>query len=206
MLWDVSRPLEGDCVLSLRKFTETKNCIDVDGSTAFWHSAAHVLGQALERSFGVQLTIGPALKEGFYYDCYAGDATMNEEKWYNTIENMMKKIAKEKQVFERIVCSKEEALELFSDNPFKVELITTKVPNGSSTTVYRNGPFVDLCMGPHVPNTGVFKAVHVTNHSAAYWRGNDECDSLQRMYGIAFPDKKLMKMYVVFERAKREEF
>ena len=120
ILWDVSRPLEGDCTLSLKKFMETKNSIDEDGSTAYWHSAAHVLGQALERSFGVQLTIGPALKEGFYYDCYAGKETINEEKWYEKIEKMMKKISSEKQTFERVVCSKEEALELFSDNPFKV--------------------------------------------------------------------------------------
>jgi len=195
MLWDVNRPLEGDCHLSLEKFMSNKTSRNVDGSTAFWHSAAHVLGQALERSFGVQLTIGPALKEGFYYDCYAGKDTITEKEWYSKIETTMKKIAKEKQEFERVVCSKEEALKLFSDNPFKVELIKTKVPNGSSTTVYRNGPFVDLCMGPHVPNTGVFKAVSVISHSAAYWRGNDECDSLQRMYGIAFPNEKQMKRY-----------
>jgi len=143
----------------------------------------------------VKLTIGPALTDGFYYDCYSGNETISEEKWYKAINQMTAKIVKEKQNFERIVCSKKDALELFASNPFKLAIITSKVPDGSFTTVYRNGPFVDLCMGPHVPTTKNLKAIAVTKHSATYFLGSDKCDSLQRLYGVAFPNKKLMAKY-----------
>eukprot|EP00939_MAST-03C_sp_MAST-3C-sp1_P002879 g2879.t1 len=199
-LWDVTRPLEGDCTLKLRKFADKDSA---EGKTAFWHSSAHVLGQAMERCFGVKLTIGPALKSGFYYDCYSGNVTISESEWYTKIDKMMKDIVKEDQVFERVVCSKKEAMVLFADNPFKLEILRTKVPDGSSTTIYRNGPFVDLCMGPHVPSTKCLSFAKVTSHSATYWRGDDKCDSLQRMYAISFPDKKLMTVWEKNMKARR---
>jgi len=191
-LWDISRPLEGDCKLTLRKFTDKDS---TEGKTAFWHSSAHVLGQAMERCFGVKLTIGPPLKDGFYYDCYSGSATISEKEWYAQIDEMMSQIVKENQTFERVVCSKTDAMELFADNPFKMEILRTKVPDGSMTTVYRNGPFVDLCMGPHVPSTKCLSYIKVKSHSATYWRGDDNCDSLQRMYAVSFPEKKLMSAW-----------
>lgn len=195
LLWDVFRPFEGDCSLKLIKFEEKIASPSQEGKTAFWHSSAHVLGQAMERCFGVKLTIGPALSDGFYYDCYSGKATITESEWYDKINGMMAQIVKENQTFERVVCSKSDALRLFADNPFKLELIRTKIPDGGNTTVYRNGPFVDLCMGPHVPSTKMLNFMAIKSHSATYWRGNDNCDSLQRMYAISFPDRKMMNRW-----------
>jgi threonyl-tRNA synthetase len=111
------------------------------------------------------------------------------------VEAEVAKIVKEKQKFERLVITKEEALEMFSGNPFKEQIISTKIPDGTRTTVYRCGDLVDLCRGPHVPNTGRIKAFAATRHSATNWLGDTENDSLQRMYGISFPDKKLLKVW-----------
>lgn len=113
---------------------------------------------------------------------------------------------KEKQVFERIVLTKQEALEMFADNPFKVQLISTKIPDGSFTTAYRCGPLIDLCPGPHVPTTGIIKAFEITKHSSSYWLGNVDNDVLQRVYGISFPDTKQMKAYLhMVEEAKKRD-
>ena len=91
--------------------------------------------------------------------------------------------------------SSEEGLELFADNPFKVAILTTKVPDGGRTTVYRCGDLIDLCRGPHVPHTGKVKAFAATRHSATNWLGDTDNDTLQRMYGISFPDKKMLKVW-----------
>jgi len=155
VLWDLTRPLEGSCRLELLKFD------DAQGQEVFWHSSAHILGQAMEREFGCHLTIGPALTTGFYYDGFFGNRKLNEAD-FKTIEKHAGDICKEQQIFERCVVSKEEALELFKENPFKVQLITNKVPDGAMTSCYRSGPLVDLCRGPHIPNTGKAKSFAVT--------------------------------------------
>ena len=111
------------------------------------------------------------------------------------VEAEVAKIVKEKQPFERMVITKEEGLELFADNPFKVNILTTKVPDGSRTTVYRCGDLIDLCRGPHLPHTGKVKAFAATRHSSTYWLGEADNDTLQRMYGISFPDKKMLKVW-----------
>jgi hypothetical protein len=105
------------------------------------------------------------------------------------------KIIKQKQPFERMVITKEEGLELFADNPFKVSILTTKVPDGGRTTVYRCGDLIDLCRGPHVSHTGKVKAFAATRHSSTNWLGDTDNDSLQRLYGISFPDKKQLKVW-----------
>ncbi len=94
-----------------------------------------------------------------------------------------------------MVVTKDEALEMFQDNPFKVKILSTKVPDGSRTTVYRCGDLIDLCRGPHLAHTGKVKAFAAAKHSAAYWLGDAENDSLQRLYGISFPDKKQLKVW-----------
>jgi threonyl-tRNA synthetase len=111
------------------------------------------------------------------------------------VEAHVAKIVKEKQKFERMVITKEEGLELFADNPFKVSILQTKVPDGSRTTVYRCGDLIDLCRGPHLPHTGKVKAFAATRHSATNWLGDTDNDSLQRLYGISFPDKKMLKVW-----------
>jgi len=199
VLWDMTRPLEGSCRMELLKFDHPQ------GQDVFWHSSAHILGQAMEREFGCHLTIGPALESGFYYDGFFGDRKLNDND-FSSIEGHAQQISKESQPFLRCVVSKEEALELFKENPFKVQLITNKVPDGALTSCYRCGDLIDLCRGPHLPNTNRAKAFLVTKNSAAYWLGDQNLDSLQRLYGIAFPNDKLLKEYKKFqeEAAKRD--
>lgn len=198
-LWDVFRPLIGDCRLQLLKFD------DPEGKMVFWHSSAHMLGEAMECKKGCHLTIGPPIEGGFYYDSYMGTHSVPETE-LKTLESTVGKISKQKQKFERIVLSKEEALEMFQDNPFKTQLISTKIPDGGRTTAYRCGPLIDLCRGPHVPHTGRVKSVAITKTSSTYWLGKSTNDSLQRVYGISFPDKKRMTEYkhMIAEAAKRD--
>jgi threonyl-tRNA synthetase len=199
VLWDVTRPLEGSCRMELLKFDD-----DV-AKDVFWHSSAHILGQAMERQFGCHLTIGPALSPGFYYDGYFGSKKLADQD-YKTIEQLAGSICKEAQSFERCELSKEDALELFEKNPFKVQLISNKVPDGAMTSCYKCGPLIDLCRGPHIRSTALAKAFKVTKNSAAYWLGDQKLDSLQRLYGVAFPSDKDMKAYEKFleEAAKRD--
>ena len=187
-LWDLSRPLVGDCVLRLLKYD------DPETKTIFWHSSAHVLGASLEATYGAFLTIGPPLQSGFYYDAYIGSNTIPEED-LKKIESKADEICKKKYPFQRLVLTKDEALELFSSNPFKVSLIKNKVPEGAKTTVYRCGPLIDLCMGPHLPNTGKIKAFAAVKTSSTNWLGQVTNDPLQRIYGIAFPEKSLLKTW-----------
>lgn len=111
------------------------------------------------------------------------------------VEKEFQKITKKKQKFVRLVVTKEEALELFAGNPFKEQIIKTKVADGTRTTVYKCGDLIDLCRGPHVPHTGRIKAFAATRHSATQWLGDTSNDSLQRLYGITFPDKKMLKVW-----------
>jgi len=197
--WDASRPLEGDCELQLLKFDDPR------GKEVFWHSTAHMLGQALETEFSARLTHGPPLENGFFYDSYLGGGSYSESM-KATVEKKVTKITSEKQEFHRVVVTKDEALELFADNPFKLSMIKSKLPDGSSTTVYQNGPFVDLCRGPHIANTGRVKAFTTTKNSASLWLGKQGNDQLQRVYGISFPDKKEMTewKHLQEEAAKRD--
>lgn len=112
-----------------------------------------------------------------------------------SVEAEVKKITKKKQKFERMVITKEEGLELFADNPFKQEILKTKVADGTRTTVYKCGDLIDLCRGPHVSHTGKVKAFAATRHSATNWLGDTDNDTLQRMYGISFPDTKMLKIW-----------
>jgi threonyl-tRNA synthetase len=190
LLWDMTRPLVGNVAkLELLKFED-----DQDAKTVFWHSSAHMMGEALEHLYGCKLTIGPPLAGGFYYDSYMGKDAFREED-YSPVEGEVGKIIKQKQKFERLVITKEEGLELFADNPFKVNILTTKVPDGSRTTVYKCGDLIDLCRGPHLSHTGKVKAFAATRHSATNWLGDTNNDTLQRMYGISFPDKKMLKVW-----------
>jgi len=197
--WDMTRPLEGSCRLELLKFDDTA------GQGVFWHSSAHILGQAMEREFGCHLTIGPALVNGFYYDGYFGEKKLTDAD-FKVIEKHASDICKEAQTFDRIAITKQEALELFKENPFKVQLITNKVPDGATTSCYRSGPLIDLCRGPHIASTAKAKAFQVTKNAAAYWLGDQNLDQLQRMYAVAFPSEKLLKEWQKFqeEAAKRD--
>uniref|UniRef100_A0ACD5TTM6 Uncharacterized protein n=1 Tax=Avena sativa TaxID=4498 RepID=A0ACD5TTM6_AVESA len=199
-LWDMARPLEGDCELELLGF-DTK-----EGRDTFWHSSAHILGEALERAYGCKLCIGPCVTrgDGFYYDAYYGDATLNEAH-FECIEAQARKAVHENQPFERITVSRAEALEIFGENQFKVEIIN-ELPENMAITVYRCGDLVDLCRGPHIPNTSFVRAFACISASSSYWRGKEERESLQRVYGVSFPDSKRLKEYLcLMEEAKERD-
>ncbi|KAI8880867.1 threonyl-tRNA synthetase [Backusella circina FSU 941] len=198
-LWDLVRPFEGSCKLELLDFEHE------DGKKVFWHSSAHMLGEACERHYGCHLCIGPPLEDGFYYEMGVKERVVSQNDYPN-LEKLVGQFAKEKQPFERLVLTKENLLEMFKHNPYKVHIINDKIPDGTSTTVYRCGPLIDLCRGPHVPNTGRVKAFTITKNSASYFLGDAKNDSLQRLYGISFPDKKQMTEYKKFieEAAKRD--
>ncbi|KAH8592237.1 putative threonyl-tRNA synthetase, cytoplasmic [Bisporella sp. PMI_857] len=191
-LWDIERPLEADCKLELLSFD------DPDGKKVFWHSSAHILGEASERRFGCSLCIGPPIENGFYYEMgLPGGAAVTESDW-KPLETLVSKIVKEKQPFQRLVLSKDDLLEMFKDNKYKQHIIKDKIADGAFTTVYRNGPLIDLCRGPHVPNTGRIETFAILKNSASYFLGNKDNDSLQRIYGISFPDKKQMAAHKKF--------
>ncbi|CAN1321082.1 Threonine--tRNA ligase, mitochondrial 1 [Linum perenne] len=198
VLWDMKRPLESDCELKLFTF-------DTDeGRDTFWHSSAHILGQALEQTYGCKLCIGPCTTrgEGFFYDAFYGELGLNDDH-FKKIEAGTAYAAKKAQEFERIEVTKEQALEMFSENNFKVEIIND-LPGDKTITVYRCGPLVDLCRGPHIPNTSSVKALACLKASSAYWRGNKDRESLQRVYGISYPDQKRLKEYLHnLEEAKK---
>jgi len=198
-LWDLPRPLEGDCELQLHKFDDPR------GKQVFWHSSAHILGEALECLYSARLTHGPPTEGGFFYDSYIGGSAVTNDM-SAALEKKAKAIADAKQPYERVVVTKEECEQLFASNPFKLAMIQGKLPDGSSTTVYRCGPFVDLCKGPHLPTTGRVKAVAVTKTSSSLWLGKQGNDELQRVYGITFEDKKDLASWKKLqeEAAKRD--
>jgi len=185
----MDRPLEGNCEVKFFSFE------DKEGKEVFWHSSAHVLGEAIEIDFGVHLTHGPPTESGFFYDSYTGTDKFAESH-YKKIEDRAKKICNEKQKFERIILTKEEALKMFNANPFKVSMIDSKIPDGCSVSAYRCGDLIDLCTGPHVPATDAIKAFKVLKNSSSNWLGKVDLDSLQRIYGISFPSKKELDEWV----------
>merc|ERR1719461_134744 len=198
-LWDLDRPFEGDAKLELLKFE------DEEGQYVFWHSSAHVLGEAMERCYGCNLCYGPPIDQGFYYDMWTAQDHKVSDNDFKAIEDLTKSIIKEKQPFERLEMKKSDLLEMFKYNEFKLRILNERVKT-ETTTVYRCGPLIDLCRGPHVRHTGKIKSMAVTKSSATYWEGNSEAESLQRIYGISFPDNKQMKEWKLFqeEAAKRD--
>ncbi|PWW72342.1 threonyl-tRNA synthetase [Tuber magnatum] len=199
-VWDLERPFEKSGTLELLDFENP------EGRRVFWHSSAHILGEAAERRFGCHLCLGPPTDDGFFYEMGLGGGEVVTAADYKPLETIAQKAIKEKQPFERLVMSKENLIEMFKHNKYKQTLIGSKIPDGTSTTVYRCGPLIDLCVGPHVPNTGRIKAFQVMKNSSSYFLGDANNDSLQRIYGVSFPDKKQLEEHkrLLEEAAKRD--
>ncbi|GAA5852729.1 hypothetical protein JCM8547_002606 [Rhodosporidiobolus lusitaniae] len=199
-LWDLERPFEGDASLELLDFEHP------EGKKVWWHSSAHILGECCERHYGCHLAIGPPTDEGFFYEMGMNSDRVVAQTDYEALETLAKSVVKDKQKFERLEVSKENLLKMFAYNPFKTHIINDKIPDGTSTTVYRCGPMIDLCRGPHIPHTGRVKSIAVLKNSSSYFLGKAENESLQRIYGISFPDNNQMKEYKKFleEAAKRD--
>jgi len=200
-LWDLPRPLEEDVSLDFLDFEHP------EGKAVFWHSSAHILGEACECHYGSHLSYGPPTDDGFFYDMSINDGeTAVSQADFSNLEQVATKAIKEKQKFERLEMTKEDLLKMFHYNKYKVRFISDKIPDGTSTTVYRCGPLIDLCVGPHIPHSGRIKAFKVLKNSSSYFLGDAKNDSLQRVYGISFPDKKLMTEHLKFlaEAAERD--
>jgi threonyl-tRNA synthetase len=187
---------------SLRFFTWD----DKEGKNAFWHSSAHVLAQALEFFYPkINLTIGPAIENGFYYDVELNGEVISE-KDFKKIEDKMLEFAREKASFHKKSISKADALSYYKqkNNPFKVELIENL--NDGEITFCDHSNFTDLCRGGHLPNTGFIKAVKIMNIAGAYWRGNEKNPQLTRVYGISFPKQSELTEYLqMLEEAKKRD-
>ena len=198
--WDLSRSINADAAVKLFKWD------DPEGKHAFWHSSAHLLAEALQELYpGIKFGIGPAIENGFYYDVDPGEATITAAD-FPTIEAKMLELASRKEPIVRKEISKADALDRFGKRgeEYKVELIS-ELEDGTITT-YTQGAFTDLCRGPHLPNTGLIKAVKITSLAGAYWRGDEKRKQLVRVYGITFPKKKLLDEYLVLmEEAKKRD-
>ncbi len=195
---DLRTPLTGDCTLEILTFDSD------EGKKAFWHTASHVMAQAVKRLYpDVKLAIGPAIDSGFYYDFDAAETFTMED--LGKIEAEMKKIVKESLPLERFTLSRAEALDKMRDEPYKAELIND-LPEDAELSFYQQGDFTDLCAGPHLPDTGRIKAVKLLSVTGAYWRGDSKKKMLQRIYGVAFPKASELEAHLEkLEEAKKRD-
>ena len=179
---------------------------DNEGKKAFWHSSSHVLAQALEELYpGIKLTIGPAIKNGFYYDVDLNDYVISD-KDFDKIESKIIDISRGKHDFKMRVVSKKDAINYYNNisNEYKTELINDL--NDGEITFCDHSNFTDLCKGGHIPNTSIIKAVKITNVAGAYWRADEKNKQLTRVYGISFPKQKLLSEYLLnVEEAKKRD-
>lgn len=198
--WDPHRPINEDAKIKL--FTWTQD----EGKKAFWHSSAHLLAEALEEIYpGIKFGIGPPVETGFYYDVDPGDTVISIND-LPKIEQKMIELARQKNCFERREVSKQEALDFYREkgDEYKLELIE-ELEDGE-ITFYTQGNFTDLCRGPHIPNTGLVKALKLTGVAGAYWRGDENRKMMTRIYGVSFPKKKELDEYLVMmEEAKKRD-
>jgi len=198
--WDATRAIYEDADIKLYTFK------DAEGKATFWHSSAHLMAEALEAIYpGTKFGIGPAIEGGFYYDVDTEDKTLTPDD-LGAIEKKILELAREKNSFERKEVSKADAISYFKekDDEYKLELLE-ELEDGS-ITFYTQGNFTDLCRGPHIPNTGIVKAVKLTKLAGAYWRGDENRDQMTRIYGVTFPkQKELTEHLALIEEAKKRD-
>ena len=198
---DLRTPLTKDCKVELLTFDEP------DGKKAFWHSASHVLAQAVKRLYpNAKCAIGPAIDNGFYYDFDVEKPFSNED--LEKIKAEMKKIVKSGVEIERFELPPQKAEKLLSDmnEPYKVELVKEHSDKGENISFYKQGDFTDLCAGPHLLNVSPIKAIELTNCTGAYWRGDAKNAQLCRVYGVAFPKTSMLEAHMkMLEEAKSRD-
>lgn len=196
---DLRTVLNEDCKIEILTFD------DKEGKKAYWHTASHIMAQAVNRLYpGTKFAIGPAVDNGFYYDMELPQAITNDD--LAKIEAEMKKIIKEDIEIERFELPVAEALALMKGQDYKEELIREHAAEGEHISFYKQGDFTDLCAGPHLMRTGNVKAVKLTSITGAYWRGDASNKMLQRLYGIAFPKQSLLEEHLtMMEEAKKRD-
>ena len=200
-VWDATRPITANAEINLHTFDSE------DGKHAFWHSSAHLMAQAIEHLYpGVKLWVGPAIENGYYYDIDLPEGQVISDNDFKKIEDMMLELARQKNPFERKEMAKEDALAHYIEkgDEYKVDLIGGL--EDGTITFYSQGDFTDLCRGPHLPNTGLIKAVKVLSVAGAYWKGDETQKQLTRLYGISFPKQKFLEEYLqLLEEAKKRD-
>ena len=199
---DLRTVIDRDCALEILTFDSE------EGKHAFWHTASHIMAQAVKRLYPqVKLTIGPSIENGFYYDFDCGDKPFSPDE-LEKIEAEMKKIVKEGLVLERFEMSSDEAARLMreKDEPYKVELIAEHAEKGEAISFYKQGEFTELCAGPHLMSVSPVKAFKLTQTTGAYWRADANNKMLCRVYGIAFPKASMLEEYLqMLEEAKKRD-
>ncbi len=197
---DATTPLYGDVSLKLLTWE------DADGKSTFWHSSAHVLAEAVEALFpGVKFWVGPAVDRGFYYDMDLGDRHLTEQD-LELLEKKMNELVKGNNVFQRKEISKKDAVSYFFEKGDEYKLDLLHGLNDGEITFYSQGGFTDLCRGPHIPHTGLIKAIKLTSVAGAYWKGDERNKQLTRVYGVAFPNQKELDDHLLMlEEAKRRD-
>lgn len=197
---DAFRPIEKDATLQLLTWD------DVEAQQTFWHSTAHLMAEAIESLYpGTKFGVGPSIETGFFYDLDLGEHSIGEED-LEKIEQKMKALAKQKNRYVRKEMSKADAIAYYEKkgDPYKLELLEDL--EDGEITFYEQGNFVDLCRGPHIPNTGMIKALKLTNISAAYWKGDQNNPTMTRIYGVSYPSKKELDEYLaLLEEAKKRD-
>ena len=199
---DLHTPLTDDASVEIVTFDHPL------GREIFWHSASHIMAQAIEELFpGTKFGAGPAVEQGFYYDIASGHRFTESD--LEAIEQQMIDIGKRAVDVRREEMSREKAIAYFSsqrNDPYKVEILEDTLKDTPRVSIYHQGEFADLCSGPHLPNTSKLKAVRLTNISASFWRGDSSRESMQRIYGIAFPSEKQLRQHLArIEEAKKRD-
>ena len=199
-VWDATRPVYNDSTLKLLTWNEA------EGKSTFWHSSAHLLAEAVESQFpGVKFWVGPPVENGFYYDMDLGDRKVSEED-LAAIEKKMSELAKQGNSYIRREISKKDAIKYFEDKGDEYKLDLLQNLEDGNITFYSQGGFTDLCRGPHIPQTGLIKAIKLTNIAGAYWKGDEKNKQLTRIYGITFPNQKELDEYLhMLEEAKKRD-
>lgn len=199
-VWDATRPIHENSTLQLLTWN------DKDGKATFWHSSAHLMAEALEALYpDVKFGIGPAIDNGFYYDVDTGDRVLSAND-LERIEAKMKELAAQKNEYVRSEVSKADAIKFFEEkgDQYKLELLEDLADG--SITFYQQGNFVDLCRGPHIPDTGKIKAIKLLSLAGAYWRGDETRPQMTRIYGVTFPKQKELTEYLtMLEEAKKRD-
>jgi threonyl-tRNA synthetase len=197
---DANRPIEQDATLKLYTWD------DAEGKSTFWHSSAHLMAEAVEAFYpGVKFWVGPPVENGFYYDMDLGDRKMTEDD-LATLEKKMAELAKQNNPYTRREISKTQAVKYFTEKGDEYKLDLLQGLEDGEITFYTQGNFTDLCRGPHIPSTGYIKAIKLTSIAGAYWKGDEKNKMLTRVYGITFPNQKLLEEHLqMLEEAKKRD-
>ena len=197
---DLSTPLSANASIKLHTWD------DAEGKSTFWHSSAHILAEAVEATFpGVKFWVGPAIDKGFYYDMDLGGKSISEEELLG-LEKKMAELARKNNVFVRKEISKADAIAYFEEKGDEYKLDLLSGLTDGEITFYTQGEFTDLCRGPHIPQTGLVKAIKLTSIAGAYWKGDEKNKQLTRIYGVSFPSQKELDEHIqMLEEAKKRD-